>query len=438
MAYRRAFKGMASVLVAGGVVLGGASAAHAADGISVQYAQNDASNNGKLDLSLSAPTDVTSVDVSLFSMATQQTVATVANLVLRSGTATNGVWEPKTRIQLPALGSYRIDVSATDAGGDVLSTTGAGYFYYAVQTNLNDTSVDRTTVDYQDRTVTMSGRLMGKWPGSGDVTPMAGLTIGVSSYIQYGQVTTASDGSWSVTLPVTDQYQNSIQASFSYDPDNPFYDQSSSRSFPIKIKQTATKLVLTPSARTVPFQGTVDSTSATLLWDSPSGWQPLVGKTVSSNSFGSYLQETTDANGDVVFPATTPLWSDSTIEVGWSSDDIFLADALASSAITVVQPAAFASFTPARTDASTVSIAGDMTFSGNETPGTIPVDIQFSATGKGGWTTVATVPNADWDGTGYGFSTTVSSSTAGFWRATFAGGKQFQSAVSTVAYVAAS
>jgi hypothetical protein len=41
---------------------------------------------------------------------------------------------------------------------DTLSTTGAGYFYYSVQTNLKDTKVDRHTVDYQHRSVTISGQ----------------------------------------------------------------------------------------------------------------------------------------------------------------------------------------------------------------------------------------------------------------------------------------
>jgi hypothetical protein len=437
MAHRSAIRGAVSAFIAGSVALGGVTVAHATTGITVQYAQTDATNSGKLDVSLAAPSDVTSVEVSLFSMATQQTVAKLTNLALTSGTATDGVWEPKTRIQLPELGSYRIDVSAVDAGGDTLSTTGSGYFYYAVQTNLNDASVDRTTVDYQNRSVTMSGRLMGKWPGSGDVKPLAGEEVDVSSYFQYGSATTAADGSWTVTLPFTDQYQNSIQAQFSYDPNNPFYYSSISRSIPIKIKQTATKLILNPSARSIPFQGTVSSTSATLLWDSPAGWEPLAGKTLGSNSFGSFVQETTDANGNAVFPATPSLSNDYTISAGWTSDDVYLTDAQASSAITVVQPSAFESFTPTRSDASTVGVTGDLGFS-NDVPGTIPVNIQFSVTGKGGWTTVATVPNAWWDGTGYGFSTTIPSSKAGFWRATFSGGKQFENAVSTVVYLAAS
>ncbi|PYC80566.1 hypothetical protein C7C46_12850 [Streptomyces tateyamensis] len=418
-------------------MLAGATVAQADTGITVQAAHNDWTNNGKLVLSLSAPTAVKDVKVSLYSMSTQQTVATVADFKLTSGTAENGTWENGARIQLPDLGSYRIDVSASDAGGDTLSANGAGYFYYSVRTNLNDTKVDRKTVDYQHRSVTISGHLMGQWPGSGAVTPMGGLTVGVSSYAQHTEVTTAADGSFSATLPVTDAYQNSIQASYSYDPNHVFYNQSSSSSFPITLKKTATKMVETPSTRTVPFQGTVNSTSTTLLWDSPTGWQPLAGKTVSSNSFGNYVQLTTDAGGNALFPATPPLWNNSSITVGWASDDLYLADAQASSTITVVQPAAFLSFAPTRVDAATVAVTGEMSFSGNMTPATIPVNIQFSATGKGGWTTVATAPSATWDGQGYGFSVAASSAGAGYWRATFTDAPQFQNAVSQVVYVAA-
>ena len=438
MTSRRALVALGSTLVAGSVVLGGAPVAQAGTGIIVQAAHNDWTNNGKLVLSLAAPTAVKDVKVSLYSMSTQQTAATVADFTLTTGTAENGTWENRHRIRLPDLGSYRIDVSASDAGGDTLSAVGAGYFYYSVQTNLNDTKVDRKTVDYQHRSVTISGHLMGQWPGTGAITPMGGLTLDVYSYFQYAQVTTAADGSFSATLPVTDIYQNTIQAVFSYDPNHVFYNQSSSRSFPITIKKTATKIVENPSTRTVPFQGTVNSTSATLLWDSPTGWQPMVGKTVSSNSFGNYIQLTTDAGGNALFPATPPLWSNYSIGVGWASDDIYLADAEASSAITVVQPAAFLSFTPTRADAGTVAVAGDMTFAGLWTPGTIVVNIQFSATGKGHWTTVATAPNAYWDGQGYGFSVSAPSTGAGFWRAMYTGAPQFQNAVSPVVYVPAS
>lgn len=438
MRSRHAAGALAAAIAAGGLVLAGAPIAQAADtGITVLGAHNDYTNNGKLVLSLSAPTAIGNVQVSLFSESTQQTVATVDDFTLTSGTTENGTWEPRHRIQLPDLGSYRIDVSASDAGGDTLSAVGAGYFYYEVTTSLNDTGVDRTTVDYFHRSVTISGHLMGQWPGNGVITPLGAEPVYVYSYIQWTQVTTAADGSFSATLPVTDQYQNTIQAQFSGDPNSNFYSQSTSRTFPITIKKTATKVIMNPSTLIVPWQGVVPSTSATLLWNSPDGWQPMAGKTLGSNSFGNFVQETTDADGNAVFPATPSLWSDYTIQLGWASDDIFLTDAIASRTITVVQPASFLSFTPTRTDASTVTVAGDMSFA-FDVPGTIPVKIQFSATGKGSWTTVATIPNAYWDGQGYGFSGTVSSTKAGFWRATFSDAPDFQSAVSDVIYLSGS
>ncbi|WP_405017317.1 hypothetical protein OHV05_09720 [Kitasatospora sp. NBC_00070] len=439
MASRRAVLALASALLAGGLVMSGTTVAQAdtGTGITVREAHNDWSNNGKLVLGLTAQSAVKDIKVSLYSMAATETSATVTRFELTSGTAEDGTWTNVGRVQLPALGSYRIDVSATDAGGDTLTATGVGYFYYSVQTNLKDAKVDRTTVDYDHRTVTISGHLMGQWPGSGVITPMGGLTVAVNSRMEYAEVTTGVDGGFTATLPVTDIYQNTIEASFDYDPNHIFYSQSRSREFPITIKQTPTKVVQTPSTRRVPFKGVVDSTSSTLLWKSPIGWQPLAGKRLGSNSFPDYVQLTTDANGTVQFPATTPLWSNYTISSGWSSDDIFLAGASAGSEITVVQPAAFQAFAATRTDAATVDVTGEMNFAGTWTPAPIAVDIQYSATGKGGWTTVTTVPSANWNGQGYAFSATVPSAGAGYWRASFTNSPQWEKAVSKVVQVPA-
>ncbi|MFF8769779.1 hypothetical protein [Kitasatospora sp. NPDC015120] len=438
MTSRRALAALTAALVTGGLSLAGGTAAQAATGITVVAAHNDWTNNGKLVLSLTAPTAIKDIKVSLYSVATHQTVATVTDFDLTSGTADNGTWGTASRIQLPDLGSYRIDVSATDVGGDTLSTTGSGYFYYAVQTNLDDATIDRSTVDYFHRSVTISGHLMGQWPSTGAITPMGGLSVQVESYFQNATVTTAADGSFSATLPFTDLNATDIQASFNYDPTHVFYNQSSSRDFQIGWKRTATRIDVNPSTSVVPFKGTVDSTSARLLWDSPDGWEPLAGKTLGSNSFGGFVQRTTDGDGSAVFPATQPLWSNTTLSVGWSSDDPYLTDAQASSSIMVVAPASFRSFTATRADAANVTLQGDMVFSGNLTPSTIPVNIQFSENGTDDWTTVTTVPNASWDGTGYGFVATVPSTGAGFWRATYTGEPQFQNAVSTVKHLTGS
>ncbi|MER5864468.1 hypothetical protein [Kitasatospora sp. NPDC002040] len=430
---------MTAVLLTGGLLLSGTTAAQAESGpgVTVREAHNDWSNNGKLVLGLTAPSAVKDIRVSLYSMADSEVSTTLTRFELTSGTAEDGTWSNVGRIQLPALGSYRIDVTATDAGGDTLTATGVGYFYYSVQTNLKDAKVDRTTVDYDHRSVTISGHLMGQWPGSGVVTPMGGLTVAVNSRMEYAEVTTGVDGGFTATLPVTDIYQNSIVASFEYDPGHIFYSQSRSREFPITIKQTPTKVVQTPSTRKVPFKGVVESTDSTLLWKSPTGWQPLAGKRLGSNSFPDYVQLTTDANGTVRFPATAPLWNNYTISSGWSSDDVFLAGSSASSEITVVQPAAFQEFAATRTDAASVEVTGRMAFDGHMTPGTIAVDIQYSATGKGGWSTVATAPSATWNGQGYAFSATVAKTGAGFWRASFSNTPQWEKAVSKTVQVAA-
>ncbi|RKE17083.1 hypothetical protein [Streptomyces sp. TLI_171] len=437
MASRRALAAVAAVTVAAGLVLTGAQTAQADTGITVLSAHNDWTNNSKLIVELSAPSAITSVKVNLVALDTQQTVATLSGLQLAGGTTTSGSWTNRGRVQLPALGSYRIDVVATDEGGDTLETTsGVGYFYYAVTTNFDDATVDRTTVDYQHRTVTLSGHLMGRRPETGELVPMPGLTVDVTSYMEYTEVVTGADGSFTATLPVTNEYQNTIEAQFPYDPNHVFYNQSASKSFPIKIKKTATKIVENPVVRKVPFRGVVQSTSATLLWDSPTdGWQPLAGKKLGSNSFGEYVQRTTDAEGNALFPASPELWSDYKIGVGWPSDDLFLSSASAESLITVVQPAAFRAFTATRADDATVAVAGSMHFDGAGTPGEIPVDLQYSTTGKGGWTTVATTTSVYWNGEGYAFSTTVPGTASGYWRASFTGGLHFENAHSQVVYV---
>jgi hypothetical protein len=73
----------------------------------------------------------------------------------------------------------------------------------------------------------------------------------------------------------------------------------------------------------------------------------------------------------------------------------------------------------------------------NNTPGTILENVQYSATGKGGWTTVASSLPANWDGMGYAFAAKIPSAAAGYWRATFNGKPGFTNATSAVRYLPA-
>src|SRR4051812_25943335 len=129
--------------------------------ITVQWAQNASDNNGKFLVSLSATSPITSISATLRSSATGQVAATVTEFELVGGTARAGLWEPMTRVKLPALGSYHIDLSVADQAGDRLTATDADTFLYQVQTYFRDVLVDRQSVDIDHQRVRITGTFLG-------------------------------------------------------------------------------------------------------------------------------------------------------------------------------------------------------------------------------------------------------------------------------------
>jgi hypothetical protein len=81
-------------------------------------------------------------------------------------------------------------------------------------------------------------------------------------------------------------------------------------------------------------------------------------------------------------------------------------------------------------------VSGDLGFPGYGSPGLPVVAIQFSLTPYGPWVTVAPNVPAYWDGYGDGFTTTVPSFLAGYWRAHYNGAPNFQSATTPIVHVA--
>jgi hypothetical protein len=430
---RTAFAAVALAGLAAGIVPAAAFADSSA--ITIQWAQNTSDNNGKFQVSLSATSPITTISADLYSYAAGQVVATVSTFVLVSGTAEAGQWEPPSRVQLPALGSYRIDLTVSDSAGDTLTQIAAGNFFYMVQTLFRDVSVDRHSVDIAHQQVVISGSLFGRAPDTGTVTAVPGFPITISNAFEEDNlVTTGADGSFSAVETVTEA--GALQAIYRFDNDHLNYQGSQSAEFPIKLVQSATKFVQNLSASRIPSGGSV-TLSGTLLWNSPAGWQPLANKTVGANGCGILGAVTTDTSGNFVLPTSPPLQADCTLLTGWQSDDPFMKDTSASVSVIVIQPAYFSDFTAGRADAGSVSVQGHIQFPGFNTPFPVLIDIQYSPTGKGGWTTEVTDLTADWDGMGYYFATTIPSDTAGYWRASFTGGKQFTNAKSTTSYVPA-
>jgi len=403
--------------------------------ITVNYATNDSTSIGKIDVSASATSAITKITAALVNQSDGQTVATVSDFTLTSGTTTAGIWETAARVQIASLGYYRIDLTVTDTAGDVFSSvgTGSGYFSYAELTSFKDVKLSSTTVDYADPQVTMTGQLLAQSPQTGQSTPLADAPVYIST--PTGEDTTpVSDANGDFTATETITQAGQLQALYTYQNSLPFYIGSAAKAFTVSIKTAATKIVFALSSRNIPFGGTY-SGSGTLLWDSPTaGWQPLANDTVGSNSCGEVFQVQTDADGNFTIPASAVLDNGCTFTMGWISTDPYLASATAQATITVIQPAAFSGFSATRAGAD-VNVTGHLQYA-NNVPATPTVEIQYSATGKGGWTTVATGLQANWDGTGYAFSGTIASTSAGFWRA-ISSYPNFVTATSAVIYVVA-
>jgi hypothetical protein len=87
-----------------------------------------------------------------------------------------------TPFYLAELGGYRVDIEATDADGGTTRRDNAGVLAYYVLTFFDQLSPNRTEVSYQRRDITLRGRLMGRWPGSGETRPLAGFPVWISGY----------------------------------------------------------------------------------------------------------------------------------------------------------------------------------------------------------------------------------------------------------------
>lgn len=407
--------------------------------ISIGSAGNASDNNGKIELyGLDSSSPISKITASVVDQSTGTNLATVSNFKLVSGTTTAGNWETSSRVQLGALGYYRLDLVITDTAGDTYSTVGigSGFFWYAVRTYFHGVAVSNRTTDYQNRQVTMTGQLLGQWPASGAITALANVPVYIETPTDEDtSPVTDANGYFSGTEPIDragslqalEQFQTNLMA-------------SSSPSFSIKIIPAAAKMVLNLSSTRIAYGGTVTG-SATLLWDSPTaGWQPMAGVQVGAGGcnlpVGNGLQQTSDANGNITIPSFGPLTATCTIGAGHQSYDPYVSSASAQATVTVIQPAEFSDFSVTRPDSGDVTVSGHLQFPSLFSPGSPTADIQFSPTGKGGWTTEATALPADWDGTGYAFSATLPSTTAGFWRATFAS-PGFTNATSSVVYQSA-
>ncbi|MEV0714091.1 hypothetical protein [Asanoa sp. NPDC050611] len=406
----------------------------------VGQATNDREDPTRIRVSTTADADVASVTAHLVSYSTQEVVASTSDFALASGTARDGDWV-STPLRLSAIGTFRIDVEVTDVDGNHTRRDLAGSFGYFVTTSFDQLSLNRSTVTYQNRTVTVRGRMLGTWPGSTTARPVgAGLPVQLSSYCcQFATAYTRADGTFVGTIGFDDTV-GPVSVSYQYDNDHPGYAGTEQiYDLPVTVTPAPTRFTLALDRSRVDLGETVTATG-TLTRNYGDGYVPLADAPVvagwcESTSMCRFLGvlATTDAEGRytlTVAPSSTGYLQ---LSHSGSDQDVFLGDALKTSRwVTVLQTSHFATFAAGRNAAGPVWIEGDLDFDGGLHPGSIPIELQFKPLGATTWQTVTTV-EADSSGV---FRATLDQLSAGHWRARYPGETDiFKAATSTAVRV---
>jgi hypothetical protein len=74
-------------------------------------------------------------------------------------------------------------------------------YNYQIVAAVDDLTVDRPTIDFDHREVTVSGVLRGRWPGSGEVRPLGGALVSHWVYQNADDpIVTNADGTFAHTV----------------------------------------------------------------------------------------------------------------------------------------------------------------------------------------------------------------------------------------------
>ncbi len=374
---------------------------------------------------------MTGITAHIIAPATRTEVAVTTLFQLSSGTAEAGVWH-SDEVVLPDLGFYTLDVEATDAAGGHTEVDGIGNFVFAVKMYIADLKTT-PTLTYSKRNYKVSGKLMGRWPGTGATAPVAGMPV--YALIPGGDfaetVTTGAKGQFSMSGPVYYADSGPGYVSTIDDPNHLYYLQGYADLQVAAIKPAATKVTVHLDRNSI-MSGEPITVGGDASWKSPDGWVPMAGVRIAigvcprgnddpSRCF-SGPSTSTDANGHYSYVANP--YDGNMVKAAVSSDDMYVQSvAYASAKITVLMPTSFDGFFASR-DADTGQVYVG-TSGGFDLTGYIPLDtvvsVQFSKNGVTGWRTIGAI---DLGGNpGSSFYQAFDHPGAGYWRLTYAGVK---------------
>jgi hypothetical protein len=438
---------IAMVVLTALTVLAVPAAAQAASGPEVQYASSEfEGNTGVLLVGIRSADGVSKVHADVKD-GTGEVIASSDSFWRYRGEPDDEiqVWATREPFILPEMGYYPVDVEVTDNNGITTRVTNAGDLAYVVVTFIDSVTVKPATATYEKRSVTVTGVLKGRQPGTMQIRRVAGAPVSLLSS-DWQEVTTGADGRFSAAVPIAESDRN-ILVNYAYDDNNTHHLSSSFLTPVVTIKPRATKVTATVSARKVKAGESV-SVSGAATWSTPDGWVPV--------STGQVYLLSCDNRDECTYLAGAPVEADGTYTlsaVPYSSTtlraayiaparpdgypDPYVADSRRDVAVVVLQPSSISDFTASREADGAVHLHGHVQFPGSRTPGTIPVEFQFSESGTGNWLTIGDDDQSYWDGEGHEFEGRLTQARSGWWRARYPGDPAgFEAAVSKKVFVA--
>jgi len=421
----RSRRGLAALVAAIAVMIGLPPLPAHADGAPVvRAAWSTREDPDTLRISATAASGIAGFRANIVARQTGDVVASIGAFTLESGTAQDGIWATAQPVRLPELGVYGIDVEATDAAGQTVQRKNAGELIYHVLTFFEGYKLDRTSVDFHHRSIAVQGRLKGRWPGTREVKPLAGETVQVGrSVLDAVQLTTGADGSFVGSLAIAEPI--TINALYHGEYGKFYWAQTDDTE--IRVLSLPTKLSVNLN-KTRLNAGEPITISGILTGKAPGHRrEPLSNRSVwatvcwEENSC-QFLDASADTDANGWYELTLIPYRSGYVKVGHGSDDPFVSSAGARSRqVVVLQLSEIREFWVVRRGGK-VEVSGTIDFTSGFSPAVTPIQVQFSANGETGWSTVATLEVGGGQGP---FSTVVSNRRGGYWRAYYAGRPDF-------------
>ncbi|SCG45375.1 hypothetical protein [Micromonospora humi] len=296
----------AGVLAAVLVIVSSPGPAQAADVLQVNGAYSDSPNPGTLVVSVTSTQPIANILAEVVTEDTGAPVAQTSSFALQSQTSDAALWATSAPLILDALGDYVVHVEVTDVAGNHVRQERAGSLLYRVVTFLDGVTAAPSTVDYDRRQVTVRGTLKGRWPGTGEVRPLAEFPIDVNGSDGSPPVSTAPDGSFSSTVTIFGPAPE-VTATYYASLDRPYFEQSEPVRFPITIDPRQTR-VTAKVDRTRVVAGRSVQVRGQLSWLTSAGWAPYANQASviyfnlcdDNGCYATYGPTDTDAKGRFV------------------------------------------------------------------------------------------------------------------------------------------